>query len=513
MTSAKPDIVHLRSRSILFFLTLAAALISALAFSSLTAPAAAKRTARRSAAAQVNPNAEVVLTTRDLSERMTRMADLQPTTVAPRGVRLLHVEDTVRYQRFAGVGAAMTDTSAWLIHTRLSPAVSAQLMSNLFSASGIHISVVRVPIGASDFTATGTPYSYDDLPAGQSDLTLAHFSVAHDDAYIIPTLRQMVRLNPQVSVFANPWSPPPWMKANDAFDNLHHRGTLLPGMEPVLAAYFVKFIQAYEQAGIPVSAISAQNEPQAGSPYPGLELPPAQEGDFIANDLVPQLTAAGLHPAVWGMDRGALLPWAQTLLDTPAAPLLAGIAWHCYGGQTAMAELHRDDPRVAQMVSECSPGIIPYTAAEFVISAMRNWGSAAMMWNIALDPSGGPVQPKNYGCTGCTGLVTVNEVTHRVAYRLNFFQLGQVSRYVQLGAVRISSERWVKDFLHLPQGRYGVSAGLDNVAFLNPDGSKVLIAYNNSDHSQAFAFVSRGRYFSYRLAPRATVTFIWDRRS
>jgi glucosylceramidase len=466
-----------------------------------------KQTTGRSAQTAV----QVALTSANLSAALAPQPSLSFTATAPRGLKVLDVNDMVRYQHFTGVGAAMTDSSAWLIYKQLSPVTRNALMSGLFSARGIHMNFLRVPIGASDFTATGIPYSYDDMPAGQSDPTLANFTVSHDQAYIIPSLRQAVRLNPQISVFANPWSPPPWMKANQAFDNNRAAGTLLESSYGPLATYFVRFIRAYAQAGIPVSALSAQNEPTAQSPYPGLNLPPEDEALFIAQYLHPALNSAGLHPKIYGMDRGATPSYAQTLLSSQAAPLLAGIAWHCYGGQTFMSQTHQMAPDADQLISECSPGIIPYTASELVISAARNWASAAAMWNIALDPAGGPVQPPNYGCPQCSGLVTISETTHRVSYNLNYFQLGQVGRYVQPGALRISSPRWVSDF-RSADGHYGVTPGLDNVAFLNPDGSKVLIAYNNSTVPVSFAVRSRGRCFAYRLRARATATFVWDRR-
>ena len=117
-----------------------------------------------------------------------------------------------------------------------------------------------------------------------------------------------------------------------------------------------------------------------------------------------------------------------------------------------MDVLHTLAPTLDQIVSECSPGIIPYTPAEALISSLRNWASAAALWNLALDPSGGPVQRPNLGCPGCTGVVTISEQTHTVSYGLNYYQLGQISRFVAPGAVRIASNALVSDF-RTPTGR------------------------------------------------------------
>jgi glucosylceramidase len=147
-------------------------------------------------------------------------------------------------------------------------------------------------MGGSDYSVTGVPYSYDDMPAGQTDPGLAHFSVAHDQAYILPALRAAQALNPSLYTDAVPWSPPGWMKANDALDNINYAGTLLPQYYPALAQVFVKFLQAYAASGIHVSAIAPQNEPEVPAKYPGLELQEPQEASFVAHNLRPALAAA-----------------------------------------------------------------------------------------------------------------------------------------------------------------------------------------------------------------------------
>jgi glucosylceramidase len=162
-----------------------------------------------------------------------------------------------------------------------------------------------------------------------------------------------------------------------------------------------------------------------------------------------------------------------------------------------------------QIVSECSPGIIPYTAGEALISSLRNWASAAALWNLALDPNGGPVQQPNSGCRGCTGVVTISEQTHTVSYGLNYYQLGQISKFVQPGAVRIAASALAIDFRD-PTGLYGVTPGLDDVAFRNPDGSTVLVAYNNNSESWIrFAVTAHGRWFQAAIPPGAMTTFEW----
>lgn len=456
---------------------------------------------------------EVVLTSSNMSRALAVMPSAQLRSGAPPRIPVIDVNDRLRYQSISGVGAALTDTSAWLIHDKLPPSVSSALMESLFGTGGLGLRFIRVPVGASDFTRGGRPYSYDDLPRGHSDPSLRRFSIAHDRAWVIPTLRQALALNPQATVLASLWSPPGWMKANDSLGNRDHLGRLLRKYYRALANYFVKFIRAYAGQGIAVSAITPSNEPGNPTIYPGMELAESAESSLITEQLRPALRRAGLRTMIYGYDKGWAswsMPFAQALIRSPAARELAGIATHCYfGAPTQIAALHRANPSLDEIVSECSPGLGPYPTSEVLISSMRNWASAVGLWNVALDPRGGPVQPPNHGCPGCRGLVRISERTHRARYTIDYYQLGQVSKFVQPGARRVASNNFVHYGYPVPRGV--VSAGLDDVAFLNPDGSKVLVAFNTASRPIRFAVRSHRRYFSYVLGPQATGTFVWDR--
>jgi glucosylceramidase len=467
----------------------------------LSVPAAAQgqRGAHRSA------SAKVIQTTPSLSNALTVKAPLPFASRPTRGAQVIDVDASTRYQRMLGFGAAMTDSSAWLLHDELTPKQRSATMRALFSESGIDLDYVRIPIGASDYVANRDPYSYDDLPRGHTDPGLAHFSIAHDKSYILPALRGMLAVNRHVYTLANPWSAPPWMKSNGAFDNKGWRGNVLHKFYPSLAKYFVKFIDAYSRAGVPIDAITPMNEPESPSRWPGTHLTADDDAAFVPDDLAPALRDARLHPAIYGPDQGQLED-AQKLFTGPAGTQLAGAAFHCYHGTMGkISTFHDQFPKAPVLVNECSPGIISYATAEVPIDAARNWASGVQLWNLALDPEGGPVEGnKSYGCPHCTGVVTVDKTTHSTTYNRNYYELGQTSKYVRPGAVRISSTRFVHD---LPHG--GVSPGLDDVAYLNPDGSKVLVAYNNARSPATFAIQWRGRFLNWTLDAAATVTLVW----
>jgi glucosylceramidase len=453
----------------------------------------------------------VVQTDPLLQQRMTALAPLALTpTPPPAGTPLVSIDESQRFQRITGFGAAMTDSSAWLLERTISSSVRAATMSALFSPNGLHLTLVRIPIGGSDFTATGRPYTYDDLRPGRSDPTLSHFSIAHDEAYILPALRQVRQLDRATKFLATPWSVPGWMKLNDALSNLRGGGGVRTNDYGPLAAYFVKFIQAYAKAGIPIWALTPSNEP--GNPvwYPGMNLPAAAESTLIAQDLVPALARAHLHPQLYGNDLGwYAATYAQQIVSGTAAADLTGIAWHCYAGSPdVMSVTHDLDPRLGALVTECSPGIIALPIPEVVISSLRNWASGVALWNIALDQAGGPVQPPDSGCRGCIGLLSVDTQTHAVT-RLNpYYQLGQASSFIEPGAVRVASNTFVAYDYVQPKTNF-ISAGLDDVAAVNPDGSRVLIAYNNSSAPIPFAIAWEGLYGDYTIPPGAITTFEW----
>lgn len=456
----------------------------------------------------------VAQTTADLQQHLTPLAPLQFGSVAPpAGTPTIDVDDAVRYQRVSGFGAAMTDSSAWLIERGLPAASAAQLMGELFSPSGLGLDFVRVPIGASDFTAKGVPYTYDDVGTHKRDPRLARFSIAHDRSYILPALRQARAINSGTEFLGTPWTPPAWMKANDSLSNRGNRGTLLGSAYGPWAAYIVRFLRAYAAAGVPIAAVTPQNEPGVATSYPGLNLSSAAESNLIAQDLAPALVRAHLSVKLYGGDTGwspSSSAFAQAVATGSGASDLAGVAWHCYfGSPEVMSELHARVPSLDEIVDECAPGISALPTSEVVISSLRNWASTVALWNLALNPRGGPVQPPNTGCGGCYGLATIDTATESVRLTSAYYELGQASRFIEPGAQRIATNNFV-GYDYTGPGVDFVSPALDDVAVVNPDGTYALLAYNNSSAAIAFAVEWDGLYFDYTVPAGATVTFTWD---
>jgi glucosylceramidase len=457
----------------------------------------------------------VTQTTPDLSRHLTRLPAVRFSPSTSSRVPVIEVDDQTRDQFISGIGAAMTDSSAWLIHNELGGRARAVLLTQLFGRSGARLSFLRVPMGASDFSASRRAYTYDDRPRGQSDPRLLHFSIGHDLAYTVPVLQQARRINPRLELLANPWTPPAWMKANHSLNNVGAAGSLLRSAYAPLASYFVKFLRAYAGHALSIQAITPQNEPSyrhRGSTYPGMTLVPSQEAKFLTQYLFPALRAAKSRVKVYAND----LSWisrdfATPLLRAVSDRRLTGVSWHCYAGAPmVMTQTHETKPTLDQIADECSPEIANFGTAEYVISSLRNWASAVSVWNIALDPGGGPKVPLS-GCPGCQGVATIDERTRSVSLGLEYYQLGQVSRFLQPGARRIDSTHLV----HYKQvGRkFVITGGIDDIAYLNSDGTRVLAVYNNSGRPAHFAVTWHKRAFTATLGAGAMSTFVWSSRA
>jgi O-glycosyl hydrolase len=237
----------------------------------------------------------VWLTDLPANARLSHQADLSFAPDSGLNPLAITVDENTQFQQMEGFGASFTDSSAWLVYNKLSTAQRNALMTSLFSpANGIGLGLLSQPLGASDFSTVGN-FSYDDMPAGQTDPNLTNFSIAHDNAYIIPVLKQALQINPAVKIIGTPWSPPGWMKTTGSMIG----GNLKPEAYSPLANYFVKFIQAYQAQGVTVNYLTVQNEPlyiPAG--YPGMGMAASDQANFIKNNLGPALATNHLNTKI-----------------------------------------------------------------------------------------------------------------------------------------------------------------------------------------------------------------------
>lgn len=457
-----------------------------------------------------------------MTERLAPQPEISFKSVDPApGAPIIVINDKLRYQTIDGFGASLTDAAGWLFAYKLSPAQLDQTFKMLFSRDGIALSFLRQPIGSSDLSYTF--YSFDDLcvqsksacttPADQSDPALKHFSITHDEAYIIPQLKKARALNPNLLIMLSPWSPPGWMKTTGSMLGTKP-GTKVPSQlkeefYPAFSQYLIRTIQDYEKDGVPIYAITLQNEPlYAPVNYSGMNMEANEQAQIVGNYLGPALESAGLGkgrgPKILAYDHNWDHPdYPTNFYRNPhAAAAAGGVAWHHYEGKPeAMTAFHKKHPRIDQWVTESSGGTwqtgnVFVDEATELIDVTRNWAKSYILWALATDEHNGPYVG---GCDKCRGIVTVDasDPNHVVVRpEIDYYVLGHASKFLFPGAVRISSDE--------PEGNK-----LRNVAFQNPDGSIVLYLLNGDTQTATVSLYYHEKIATTTLPASTVATFIW----
>lgn len=443
----------------------------------------------------------VWLSTADRRLRLARQSDLLAAERNPDAKPADVVIDLGRkYQTMVGFGAALTDSSAWLIRNRMSEPQRAALLRELFGPPpALDFNMLRIGIGASDFSLQH--YTLDDMPAGEIDPTLQHFNVAVDQRNVIPVLQDILAIHPGLRIIASPWSAPAWMKTSANLIS----GTLLEQYEPNYAAYLVHFLDAFKGYGIPVFALTLQNEP-AFEPltYPGMELSAQVRARIIGQYLGPALAGRKPKTVILGWDHNWDAPDQplSVLADPTANRYVTGIAWHCYAGDpSAQTTAHRAYPGKDAYLTECSGGDWPSAqngelllfARNILMMSIRNWARGAVYWNLVLDENHGPHAG---GCDQCKGIVTVDSKTGEISRNDEYYAFAHFSRFVLPGAVRVKSGN--------------TQTGVHEVAFQNPDhGSVVLVAVNGNAQTTRLSVEQDDVRFQYDMPANSVATFEW----
>eukprot|EP00708_Paratrimastix_pyriformis_P003255 GAFH01002026.1.p1 GENE.GAFH01002026.1~~GAFH01002026.1.p1 ORF type:complete len:431 (+),score=67.91 GAFH01002026.1:109-1293(+) len=390
-------------------------------------------------------------------------------------------------------------------------------MKDLFDRDqGIGVSFVRIPMGTCDFALDST--TYDDT---KDDYSLAHFSVNRDMRYLIPVLQhaQEIRrgyvppggaLRP-LYFMGTPWSPPTWLKTSKAIGY----GTLLPTVQArtTLANYFVRFIQAYANVGLPIYAVTIQNEPLfEPRGYGGMHLDASQEVD-IAIEMNRAFQQAGLDTKITVYDHNwdnASYP-LHILQNAAARNAIAGTAWHCYAGDVAVQiPVHDAYPEKETYLTECSGGAwapdfdgnLLWDTTVLIIGGMRGWSRAVLKWNLVLDQKDGPTHG---GCLNCRGFLTADLSAKPPTLRREseWYVFGHVAKFVESGARRAES-RFAAD---QPQPDVGA---LQHVAFVNPrEGTAVLVVANPGKNDVAFELAHRSSVAPQVIPARSVMTLVW----
>jgi len=442
-------------------------------------------------------------TTADHTRQLAQAVPTKPSTgQTPVAITL---DPASQHQAVVGFGAAITDASAWLIQQRLDPAARQALLAALFGrdGDGIGLSFTRLTIGASDFSRHH--YSLDDTPDGGADPQLSHFDIAPNRGDVIPVARAALAINPDLKIMASPWSAPAWMKTSDSLVT----GKLRPQYYDAFARYLLHYVDAYRAEGVPIWALTVQNEPDfEPKDYPGMRLNAPERARLIGDHLGPMLARRGGQPLLFDWDHNWDKPEEPlgVLRDPAAGRYVDAIAWHCYQGEpSAQSPVHDAFPDKDAYMTECSGGTweplrsggMPLVAKRMLVLPLRHWARGVLLWNLALDENRGPHAG---GCATCSGVVTIDSRSGAVTRNDEYYVLAHASRFVRPGALRIDST---------DTG----GTGVDNVAFRNVDGSLVLIAVNSNARASAIRIKGAGDApVEHVLPARSLTTVVWAAR-
>lgn len=439
------------------------------------------------------PEVTFYLSKPDGSEKRTRIAEgivSYNTTYAT-----ISMDPGAEFQTMEGFGFAVTGGSARHFQG-MTQASRAALLNELFGngPEEIGLSFIRVSLGASDLDPE--PFSYADTDNNVPDTALNTFTIDRDRQFLIPTLKEILSINPNINIMASPWSPPKWMKNNKSTIG----GRLLPEYYEAYARYFVRYVEEMAAEGITIHYLSVQNEPLHDGNNPSLYMTSGEQNTFIKEHLGPIFKEKEIDTRILLYDHNAdRVDYPQSILnDEVTREFVYGSAFHLYGGQiSALSGLKSAHPDKHLFFTEQwygAPGNfegdLTWHIREIIIGSTRNWCEGVIEWNISSNPSLTP--HTDGGCTLCLGAVTIDG--NRVIRNPGYYVMAHVAPFVPPGSVRINST-------------YNVS--YPNVAFLTPDDEIVLIILNDSENFQRLSVEDGNSGFSLNLEAGNVATLIW----
>ncbi|WP_210116054.1 glycoside hydrolase family 30 protein [Hymenobacter wooponensis] len=433
------------------------------------------------------------------TDKLTFQAQGQPLETQP----TVFVDPNHSFQTMIGIGGALTDAAAETF-AKLPKAQQQELLQAYYSPTqGIGYTLARTSIHSNDFSSA--PYTY----VADGDKELKTFSLQHDEQYRLPFIKQVqTAAGGKLTMYVSPWSPPAWMKDTK---NMLQGGQLLPEYRQSWANYFVKFIQAYEKAGVPIWGLTVQNEPMAKQTWESCLFTAEQERDFVKGYLGPTLQKAGMGTKKligWDHNRDLMYQRATTLFDDPeASKYYWGLGYHWYETWTGsgmqfdnLRRVHETYPNKHLIFTE---GCIE----KFQFSNINDWklgeqyghsmindfnaGTEAWTdWNILLDETGGPNHVGNF----CYAPLIGDTKTGKLLYTNIYYYIGHFSKFIRPGAKRIATAA-SRDVLQ-------------TTAFQNPDGSVAVVVMNQTEKEQPFHLWIKGQAAQTSSRPHSIMTLL-----
>ncbi|MFA7691999.1 MAG: glycoside hydrolase family 30 beta sandwich domain-containing protein [Candidatus Hydrogenedentales bacterium] len=439
--------------------------------------------------AQATTDVSFWLSTQDGKKQLSREMDIAWEEPCPCDPLLVRVTAATTYQPVLGLGSSWDHATCENLFKLPETTRNEVIKKLVCPIEGIGMNLMRLCIGASDFIGEAY-YTYDDLPAGQTDPELTHFSIEKDRAYLIPVIKKSMEYNPDILFFASPWSPPAWMKTSGTLGG----GSVKPEYYDLWALYLARYIEAYAAEGIPIHAITLQNEPRMShKDYPTTLWTGEEQRDFIKDHLGPLFKEQGIKTAVWCWDHNwNNLDFPRTIIANPASAVyVEGTAFHLYEGKVS-AQKHLKENYPDKDIFFTEGSVFGAAGASLITDIFRNWSRSYNAWVTILDEKRQPNRGPHKADATCIEL----KQDLSVQYRSDYFLYGQFMKFIQRDAVRINSD--VKE-----------TRLFNHIAFQNPDGSILFIAVNASRSPQAFSIEWEQRIARSELPSRSVGTFIW----
>jgi glucosylceramidase len=417
-----------------------------------------------------------------------------------------------RYQEMDGFGAAITGSTAYNL-LQMKPEDRTKFLKETFSETeGMGYSYIRVAIGCSDFSLS--EYTCRD------DKNAAFALTSEENDYVIPVLKEILAIHPGLKILASPWTCPRWMKVNDLVDlkayNSWTGGHLNPTCYADYAGYFVDWLQTFAEAGVPVYAVTPQNEPLNRGNSASLFMGWQEQRDFVKEALSPKLKDAGLNTKIYLFDHNYNYDNMPGQDDYPARIYdagtdglpVAGAAYHNYGGnREELADIHSRYPGKELIFTETSIGTwndgrnlavrLMEDMREIGLGTVDNWCKAVIVWNLMLDSERGP--NREGGCQTCYGAVDIDRSDYGTITRnSHYYVIGHLSSVVKPGAIRIGA------------GGY-TAPGVSYTAFENTNGTYALVLLNNTSENKKITIDGGSNHFSYDAPAKSIVSCQWKK--
>lgn len=413
------------------------------------------------------------------------------------------VDSSKQFQTVIGIGSALTDAAAETFF-KLPKKLQDEILTAFYDKEkGIGYTFARTSINSCDFSSDSYCYVQNN------DSTLKTFNIAHDKKYRIPLIKKAIAAaGGNLPLLVSPWSPPAWMKTNN---NMLQGGALLPKYRQAWANYFVKFINAYEKEGIPIFALTVQNEPMARQTWESCIYTAKQEGDFVQNYLGPTLEKSGLSDkkiVIWDHNRDLIYHRAENILeDSAASKYVWGIGYHWYetwSGNKMMFDnvrnVHEAFPNKHLLFTE---GCVEHydrkrindwaLGEKYGYSMINDFNSGVegwLDWNMMLDKKGGPNHVGNF----CFAPLIADTQNNTLYYTNIYYYIGQFSKFVRPGARRIAAST----------NRDGLLA----CAFQNPDKKMVVIVMNQKDMPRTYQLFVNSKMTTITSLPHSISTIV-----